>query len=84
MAMSKATEKVIGVRELVRNAKSVSRQTRKGVSFVVMRNREPLFRVEPVTERRGKKYTKKDLFSLQFRSGDKNLSKRIDEILYGA
>ena len=76
-------EKVIGIRELVRNTKAVSRQTRKGVSFIVMRNTEPLFRVEPITGQRAGKYTLKDLVSIRFK-GEKDLSKRIDEIVYGA
>ena len=82
--MSNNSEKIIGVRELVRNTKAVSRETRKGVSFIVMRNTEPLFRIEPVVEGRGKKYSKKDLMGIRFKSGERDLSKKIDNIVYGA
>jgi hypothetical protein len=38
--------------------------------------------VEPIVAGK-KKYTLEDLMSIRFRSGDKNLSKNIDKILYG-
>ncbi len=82
--MNNNIEKVIGIREFVRNTKAISRQTRRGVSFIVMRNTEPLFRVEPLAVRRAGKYTLKDLIGIRFKSGEKDLSKRIDEIVYGA
>ena len=81
--MNNGSEKVIGIRELVRNTKAISRQTRRGISFIVMRNRDPLFRVEPITRTRTGKYTLKDLTSIRFK-GERDLSKRIDEIVYGA
>ena len=81
--MNSDTEKMIGIREFVRNTKAISRQTRKGISFIVMRNTEPLFRVEPIARPRTGKYTLKDLVSIRFK-GEKDLSKRIDEIVYGA
>jgi len=82
--MSNSTEKIIGVRELVRSTKAVSRETRRGVSFIVMRNTKPLFRIEPIAKQRTGKYTLKDLLSIRFKSGEKDLSKRVDEIVYGA
>ena len=75
--------KIIGMRELLRNSKSVTKASKLGVSFLVMTNATPAFRIEPAEEVKKKKYTKKDLFSIRFRSGDKNLSKNIDKILYG-
>ena len=77
--------KIIGVRELSRNLKAVSRATKRGTSFMVMRNSEPLFRIEPAIETTKKgKYTLKDLMSIRFHSGEKDLSKRVDEIVYKA
>lgn len=37
---------------------------------------------EPIVGAKKKKYTKKDLWKIQFSSGDKNLSRNIDKILY--
>ena len=74
-----STEKTIGVRELVRSTKAVSRQTRRGVSFIVTRNSKPVFRIEPIDVSRTR--TVEDFLALKFK-GDANLSKRIDEIVY--
>lgn len=80
----KPIQKIIGVRELSRNMKAVSRATKRGMSYLVMRNNEPLFHINPVAEEGSKKkYTKEDLFSIRFNSGEKDLSQRIDEIVYG-
>jgi hypothetical protein len=75
--------KIIGMRELLRNSKGVTKASKLGVSFLVMTNTTPAFRIEPAEEVKKKKYTKKDLEKIQFRSGERNLSQRIDEILYG-
>lgn len=79
----KPMRRIIGVRELARNMKSISRATKRGASFLVMRNAEPVFRIEPALEEKKGKYTLKDLMSIRFDSGEKDLSKRIDEIVYG-
>lgn len=81
----KIATKTIGVRELTRNMKTISRAAKHGASFIVMKNAEPVFRIEPVAEEIKKKgkYTKEDLFSIRFNSGEKDLSQRIDEIVYG-
>ncbi len=75
--------KTIGARELQRNLKKIFERADKGESFIVAKNARPVFRIEPMETVKKKKYTKKDLFSIRFRSGDKNLSKNIDKILYG-
>lgn len=82
ISMDTATEKIIGVRDLVRNTKSVSRETRKGISFVVTRNADPIFRIEPLAKRQHGVHTLADLLSIRFR-GAKNLSKTVDRIVYG-
>lgn len=71
------------MRELLRNAKGVTKASKRGVSFLVMTNTTPAFRIEPAEEVNTKKYTLKDLMSIRFRSGDKNLSKKVDKIVYG-
>jgi len=81
--MNATTEKIIGIRELTRNTKDVYRDTRRGISFVVMRNTEPLFRIEPIGAHRKGKHTLADLLSIRFRSGDKDLSKKVDTVVYG-
>lgn len=75
---------IIGVRELSRDMKRISLAVKRGESFLVMRNTEPIFRIEPIVEKKNNgKYTLKDLMSIRFKSGEKNLSKRVDEIVYG-
>lgn len=71
------------MRELLRNSKAISRDTKRGMSFVVAKNNEPLFRIEPMETKAKGKYTLKDLLSLRFHGKEKNLSKNIDKILYG-
>lgn len=75
---------IIGVKQLYRNLGTIAHRTKKGESFVVMKHTTPLFRVIPYEENVGEKpYTLKDLMQLQFRSGEKNLSKKVDRIVYG-
>lgn len=74
---------IIGIKELQGNLKRVADAAQRGETFTVVRDSKPVFRIEPITVRTGKKYTKKDLASLQFNSGEKDLSKRVDEIVYG-
>ena len=75
---------IIGIKALQGNLKRVADAAQRGETFTVVRDSKPVFRIEPVTVRRGKKYTKEDLLSLRFRSGEKDLSTRVDEIVYGA
>lgn len=76
--------KTIGIRELSRDLKTITWQVINGQSFVVMKNSEPVFKIEPVDEQQAKLYTLKDLKKLQFRSGQGDLSQNIDKILYGS
>lgn len=72
----------IGARELQRNLKKIFDRAGKGESFIVQKNARPMFRILPMEVVKKKKYTKKDLEKIQFQSGERNLSGRIDEILY--
>lgn len=75
---------IIGVKQLYKKLGTIANRTRKGESFVVMKHTTPLFRLVPyeeTTERRP--YTLKDFASLQRKTGEKNLSKQIDRIVYG-
>ena len=75
---------IIGVKQLYKNLGAISRRARKGESFVVMKHTTPLFRVVPYEENVEKNlHTLADLTQLQFRSGEKNLGRKIDKIVYG-
>ena len=76
--------KIIGVKQLYRDLKTISEETLNGHSFIVVKNSKPVFRIEPVNPNvlKKKKYNMDDLWKLRFKSKDKNLSKNIDKILY--
>ena len=74
--------KTIGVKQLHQQLDKITRETRQGTSFVVLKHTTPLFRIEPINPIQ-KKYTLDDFKKLQFHSGEKNLSKNIDKIVYG-
>lgn len=73
---------IIGIKELQGNLKRVANATERGETFTVVRDSKPVFRIEPIARRKTGKYTLKDLLSIRFK-GEKNLSKRVDEIVYG-
>lgn len=76
---------IIGVKELYKQLKQVSQAALRGQSFLVVRNSKPVFRIEPIEPTAEKKYSLKDFKNIQFkmRYKDRNLSKKIDEIVYG-
>ena len=74
--------KTIGVKELHHNLKKVVRATQRGTSFIVTKHRKPIFRIEPVDEKKFK-YTLEDLADIRFSTDDPDLSKKVDEIVYG-
>ena len=73
--------KTIGVKQLHQQLDKITRETRRGTSFVVLKHTIPLFRIEPIAPT--KKHSWADIKKLQFNSGEKNLSKNIDKIVYG-
>lgn len=76
---------IIGVKQLYKNLKRIARRTAKGESFIVVKRSKPVFKVvpyKPYKEPAERKYTLKDLMKLQFKTGEKNLSKKVDEIVY--
>ena len=75
---------IIGIKQLQRSLKKVADAAGRGETFTVVRDSKPVFRIELILEHGIKKYTKKDLLSIRFNSGEKDLSKRVDEIVYGA
>ena len=81
--MNTAQTATIGVRELHRNMKRISERVSHGGSFVVMKSSRPVFRIEPIERKRERKYTWEDLEKFQFTGFEKDLSKKVDKILYG-
>lgn len=70
----------ISIREYIRNYNDYNDKVMKGESFVIVKNNKPQIKLSPIDSE--KKYSMKDLMSIRF-SGDKNLSKNIDKIVYG-
>ena len=80
--MNTATE-TIGVRELTRNLKKVTKKVQKGASIVVQKNSTPLFRIVPFdTNNAPQHITLADIENIQFK-GKKHSSRDIDAIVYG-
>lgn len=75
-------EQIIGIKQLYTQLKQISQETVKGNSFIVVRNSKPVFRIEPISNVKENKYNFSDLKGLQFKCSDKNLSKKIDKIMY--
>jgi len=77
-------ERIVGIRQLHRDLTKIMKAVSKGDEFVVMRNSKPVFRIMPLERHPTPRlFTLKDLKKLQFHSGEKDLSKKIDEIVYG-
>lgn len=76
--------KIIGVKQLYKNLKTISEETLNGHSFIVVKNSKPVFKIEPINQDilKKKKYNMADFKKIQFKSKYKNLSKDIDKIVY--
>lgn len=70
----------ISIREYLRNYNTYNDKVMKGECFVITKNNQDQIKLSPVDT--DKRYTMKDLLSIRF-SGDKDLSKNIDKIVYG-
>lgn len=77
-------EIVIGVKQFHTDFTHIAELARRGKSFLVVRHRTPLFRVEPPLEQKakGKVHTLQDLANIRLKDKDPNLSKHIDRLLY--
>jgi antitoxin (DNA-binding transcriptional repressor) of toxin-antitoxin stability system len=73
---------IIGIKELHKQLKEISEKVLRGESFLVVKNSKPVFRIESVKQSVIPRYTLKDLKKAQFKGQDKNLSKKIDKIVY--
>ena len=77
-------EIVIGVKQFHTDFKQIAERAQRGTSFLVVRHRIPLFRIEPIAKKpQKKKYTMKDFEKIRFTDKDPDLSKHIDRIVYG-
>ena len=78
---------IIGIKQLHKELSQVAQAASGGRSFVVLKHAHPLFRIVPLEYPTGqqpkKKFQLADLLNLRFEARDKNLSKKIDEIVYG-
>jgi len=78
---------IIGVKQLYKDIQKIAKRTAKGESFLVVSRSKPIFEINPHQQpkkQRGKKRTLLEEFEeLQFNSGEKDLSKKIDKIVYG-
>lgn len=83
--MSTATQtKTITTRDFLRQFKRIKESVRRGSIYTVTDRGEVAFEVRPSTKAKRKpKYTLDDILKLTFNSGEKNLSSRVDEIVYG-
>jgi len=73
----------INIRDLYRNMKDITERAVNGESFEVSKNHVPVFKIHPAQRQKKKLFNIKDWESLQFESGETDLSQRIDEIVYG-
>ncbi|OGC81969.1 MAG: hypothetical protein A2V81_03800 [Candidatus Abawacabacteria bacterium RBG_16_42_10] len=74
---------IVGVRQLHKELKEIIDAVAKGREFTVVKNSTPVFRIVPVRNRVTHKKFLDELAKIQFKSGDKDLSKKVDEIVYG-
>ena len=75
-------DKIIGIKELHTKLKIVSNETLEGQSFIVIKNSKPVFKIVPLEKNSLLKYSLDDFKKIQFTVNDKNLSKKIDNIIY--
>ena len=75
-------EKTISIREVHRNLSDITRDVLFGRPFIVTKNGQPVFRIEPIEQAKPKNL-REDFKHIQFSSGDPDLSQKVDEIVYG-
>jgi antitoxin (DNA-binding transcriptional repressor) of toxin-antitoxin stability system len=76
---------IIGIKQLHKELTQITKKVSRGESFLVMKHSTPVFRIEPENTAGAKKYTLDELLGtrFKFKTKDKNLSKKVDEIVYG-
>ncbi len=74
---------IIGIKKLHQDLTKISLAASRGESFIVVKHAKPVFRIEPAYASLKKKYTLQDFKKIRFKSKDRNLSKKVDRIVYG-
>ncbi len=75
--------KIIGIKQLHTDLKTIAEETARGMSFLVVKNSKPTFKIVPLdNSSQSKQFTIEDLAEIQFEGGDKNMSKDIDKYIY--
>lgn len=74
--------RTIGVRKFLEDLKKIERSVSRGSSFIVTRHQKPIFEVYP-PQNTDRKTLLEEFKHIQFSHPDPNLSKKIDEIVYG-
>ena len=81
--------KFIGIKQLHTDLKNITKQVQTGEVFVVSKNNQPIFTIQPFIygneskkENNGEKFSLTDLETLQFRSGVKDASQQVDKVVY--
>jgi antitoxin (DNA-binding transcriptional repressor) of toxin-antitoxin stability system len=74
--------KILGIKELQLNLKRVADAAQKGQSFTIVRDSKPVFTIEPVKDE-GRSGTWEEFRKAVSFKGEKDLSQRVDEIVYG-
>lgn len=77
-------EQIIGVKQLHQELKEIAKRVEGGESFVVVKHAKPIFRLTPYRKDESNAfiYTLQDLKRLQFSMGEKDISQKIDKIVY--
>ena len=75
--------KVIGIKQLYTDLKTVTKETARGVSFLVVKNSKPTFKIVPLdNSSQSQQFTIDDLAKIQFEGDDKSMSKDIGRCIY--
>ncbi|OGJ50073.1 hypothetical protein A2335_03555 [Candidatus Peregrinibacteria bacterium RIFOXYB2_FULL_32_7] len=74
---------IIGIKQLHSELSSIHDRFLQVKEIIVVKNSKPIFKIMPLSANNPKKkYTLSDFAKCQFHSGEKNLSKNIDNIIY--
>lgn len=73
----------ISLRQLVQKPSDLSKLVNNKREFIVTRHGKAFFKAIPIQEKKGKTIHDFDYLMFSDPKGDKNLSKKVDEIVYG-
>jgi antitoxin (DNA-binding transcriptional repressor) of toxin-antitoxin stability system len=71
----------INVRDLQRNFKKISAKVQNGESLIVLKNANPIFRIDPIGKKIDKDKFMEKIKTIQFES-DHDLSEKLDKTIY--